>query len=212
DDQREAAIKGAEHAEAVAEANEGVGDAAAGAAPAVNALGEELGMTADQAKEAEDALKDYLTALRASFDPAFAFLDAIDKNRQAQEKYNAAVAEGTATQEELDAMLRDVARSALDLEGAAMELHAAMVRGDVDAEEFMRGLARLQAQGSLTEDQVCRSAAQSKMKLNQTQKRFDGDYIARFYERDADDVERTIRNVSAWLDASNRSVMAPIDV
>lgn len=211
DGQREAAIKGAEHAEKVAEANEGVGGSAAGAAPAVNALGEELGITAEQAEEAEKALKAYLTTLRAAFDPVFGFLDAIDKNREAQEKYNEAVASGTATQAELDAMLRDVAKSALDVEGAAMELHAAFVRGEVSAEEFAAGLARLVAQGGITQQQADALMRQFGL-TNAELERFDGDYVARLYQQGADEVERKVRNVSAWLDAINRSVTARIQV
>jgi TP901 family phage tail tape measure protein len=198
DDQREAAIKGAENAEDVAEATKGVGDAAEGAKPAVNALGEEMGITADQAKAAEEALKDYLDTLRAAFDPVFGFLDAIDKNREAQDAYNKAVEEGTATQAELDAMLRTVASSALDMEAAATELQAAFARNEVSAEEFTSGLDRLVAQGGITQAMADGLKRQFGL-TNDELARFPGDYAANLYAQD--NASETIEHVRGQLAA-----------
>lgn len=183
DQQRDAAVRGAEHAKNAAEATEGVGEAAEGAAPAVNALGEELGINAEQAKAAKEEFDAYITALRASVDPVFGFLDAIEKNRKAQADYAEAVASGTKTQAELDAMLRDVARSALDLEGASMELYAAMARGEVSAEEFTSRLGDLVQQGAITEQQAAALTTQFNQ-ANGELDRFDGTYVANLYAND----------------------------
>lgn len=193
---RKEILEGADNAEVLDRVLGDVGDAAEDAAPAVNALGQELGITAEQAKAAEDSLKSYLDTLRAAFDPVFGFLDAIDKNRDAQTKYNEAVAEGTATQAELDAMLRDVAKSALDMEGAAMELHGAFIRNEVSADEFRAGLARLVDQGGLTQAQAEKLMTQFGLTNDQLE-RFEGDYVASIYA--VDNASQTIAYVRGQL-------------
>lgn len=104
-------------------AQSGVADSADDAAGGQRRLGDDLGLTTEEAEAAEDAIRALLDAYRASVDPLFGMLDALDRNREAQKAQAEAAAEGAERIAEAQASLAD-ARD--DLAGARAE-------GDADA-------------------------------------------------------------------------------
>lgn len=167
DEQRAAALQGAEDAATLGRVLGETGDEAAGATDGVDDLTGGLEQNAEAAAEARKEFEDLLDAYRASVDPLFGMLDAVDANRQAQQDLTEALAlnsDGIADNEksaaELDAMYRAVAETALDVEVAARELAFAVQEGTVSVDTAKMMLAEWVAQGLITEGQAAKVAEQ----------------------------------------------------
>ncbi len=132
-------------------AQEGVGDSADAAAGGQRRLGEDLGLTTEEAKAAEDAIRDLLDAYRASVDPLFGMLDALDKNREAQRAQAEAAAEGAERIADAQGSLKD----------AQDDLADARKSGDADAitaatervADAQKNLAEVQKDAAITAEE-----------------------------------------------------------
>lgn len=147
-------------------ATEGVGGSAANAAPKVDRLATSMGLSAEEAKAAEEAVRDLMDAYRASVDPLFGMLDALDRNREAQGAQAAAVAEGGERVAEATDSVREAERG----------LNEARASGDADsiatAEERLAdaraNLAETSADAALSEEELAamnRDAARSALEV-----------------------------------------------
>lgn len=109
---------------------------------------------ADGLKEAEGALREWESALRAQFDPMFAMQDALRSRHQAEQKLNEAIAEhGANSQQASDANL-DLASAALDVTAAASQLQQGIDSGTVSVEQSRAQLDAWVQQGLLTQEQA----------------------------------------------------------
>lgn len=93
-DSAEQHANAAREAENLSAAETAAGDSAEDAARGQRHLGEDLGLTTEEADAAEQSIRDLIDAYRASVDPLFGMLDALDRNREAQRAQADAAAEG----------------------------------------------------------------------------------------------------------------------
>jgi hypothetical protein len=184
---RDAAIGGADGA---AQLSRVLGDTSGAATGAAGGLDAVTTSAEEQAEATEVARKEFeglLNAYRASIDPLFGMLDALDQNRNAQDALSAAIAansdeidDNNVSTAEMEALHRDVARSALDVEVASRELAAGVRDGTVSVEQASEMLAEWVAQGLITEEQAAKVAWMFGVAAARADE-FAGDYVSNVY-------------------------------
>lgn len=168
----------------LSETTDAVGDSAEGATPKLQEMAGGLSKTEEEAEAARTAFEDLMDSYRAAVDPLFAVLDATDGLHSAQRTLaealiaNAdAIDDNNVSQAELDAMYRDVASSALDVEVATRDLAFAVQEGTVSVDTAKGMLAEWVAQGLITEEQARQVAGQFETAAEKASA-FEGDYVA----------------------------------
>lgn len=113
-----------------------------------------------QTEDLTDAVKDLIDANRAALDPLFAMLDSLDANAEAQKAVIDAQNDGATSAEDLAAAHRAAAKSALDVEGAALSLAGAIESGTVNVEVAKAALEGWVAEGTVTAETAAEMGAQ----------------------------------------------------
>lgn len=190
DAKREADVQASVDQAAYADEVQGAGEAAAGATGGVDGLTGGLEDNADAAEEARNKFEELLNTYRAAVDPLFGMLDALDGNREAQDALAEAIAknndntkDNNVSAEEMNALYRDVAKSALDVEVASRDLAFAVQNGTVSFDQGKAMLAEWVAQGLITEEQAGNIAYQFGVAAGKADE-FAGDYTANLNAQD----------------------------
>lgn len=204
------------------------------------ALAEQLGVTeeqlagvADGARATTAAVEDYTRTVRASMDPLFGAVDALNNLEDAQsgvfdaeikvlsamDAYETAVREHgrgsdeaaaasldlLSAQEDLSRANLDVAASAMDVDAAMFELNRKIQAGEVSVDRAADTLNQWVAQGLLTEDQA-RAVAEQFGWVEIKANRIHGRTITMTVIADVAQAQRTLDAINAAIAGTGRSL------
>lgn len=98
---------------------------------------------ADNTQAVADAVKAEIDAQMALFDPIFGMTSALIANKEAQANLQGVLADGTSTAEDIQKAYLEVAKTALEADGAALQLAAGVQAGTIDIDLAKAGLQGL---------------------------------------------------------------------
>lgn len=166
-------------------------------AAAAQELRRENERVSDSIRDRTSAIQDAIDADRASLDPSFAVLQALDKQANAQDRVTELEEAGETSSREYSAALRDLALANSDLNADMLTL--AEDGGDAAIETLLA----MFDQGVLTEDQVMALAGEISNATDQAEE-FRGEYVAKITA----DTAAATNAMNIWRSANDELVVA----
>lgn len=168
DDMRTSTVQAADDADRLGRLLNDTDSAASGASGSVGALTEELGLNAEEAQKARDAFQDLLDAHRASVDPLFGMLDALEANRDAVRAEAAARTEGAAAVKDASDRVAEAEKNLRDARGKKDNAEGIAAAEERLADARSR-LSDVQADAAITAEELAEmneAAAQSALDVD----------------------------------------------